>query len=76
MYPIYATCVDLGIPIFVCAGIPGPRIPFAPQEVSRIDVAMFDFPTYFRGRNPHGVDLNSLLGELESIRPAYRDHDA
>ncbi len=44
MYPIYATCVELGLPIFVCAGIPGPRVPFAPQEVSRIDVVMFDFP--------------------------------
>ena len=44
MYPVYATCVELGIPIFVCAGIPGPRIPFAPQEVSRIDIVMFDFP--------------------------------
>jgi uncharacterized protein len=44
MYPIYATCVELGLPIFVCAGIPGPRVPFAPQEVSRIDIVMFDFP--------------------------------
>jgi uncharacterized protein len=44
MYPIYATCVELEIPIFVCAGVPGPRVPFAPQEVSRIDVVMFDFP--------------------------------
>jgi uncharacterized protein len=44
MYPIYATCVELNIPIFVCAGVPGPRVPFAPQEVSRIDVVMFDFP--------------------------------
>ena len=44
MYPIYATCVDLGIPIFVCAGVPGPRVPFTPQEVSRIDIVMFDFP--------------------------------
>ena len=44
MYPIYATCVELGIPIFVCAGVPGPRVPFMPQEVSRIDVVMFDFP--------------------------------
>lgn len=44
MYPIYATCVELGIPIFVCAGIPGPRVPFASQEVSRIDIVMFDFP--------------------------------
>ena len=44
MYPIYATCVELGIPIFVCAGVPGPRVPFSPQEVSRIDIVMFDFP--------------------------------
>jgi predicted TIM-barrel fold metal-dependent hydrolase len=44
MYPIYAICVELGIPIFVCAGVPGPRVPFACQEVSRIDVVMFDFP--------------------------------
>jgi predicted TIM-barrel fold metal-dependent hydrolase len=44
MYPIYATCVELGIPIFVCAGVPGPRVPFTPQEVSRIDIVMFDFP--------------------------------
>ncbi|TGD84555.1 amidohydrolase [Mycolicibacterium sp. CH28] len=44
MYPIYATCVELGIPIFACAGVPGPRVPFAPQEVSRIDIVMFDFP--------------------------------
>jgi hypothetical protein len=28
MYPIYAKCVELGIPIFCCAGIPGPRLLF------------------------------------------------
>jgi predicted TIM-barrel fold metal-dependent hydrolase len=44
MYPVYATCVELGIPIFVCAGVPGPRVPYAVQEVSRIDRVMFDFP--------------------------------
>jgi hypothetical protein len=44
LYPIYATCVELGIPIFVCAGIPGPRLKFAPQEVARIDTVMYDFP--------------------------------
>lgn len=43
-YPIYATCVELDIPIFVCAGIPGPRLPFAPQDVARIDQVMYDFP--------------------------------
>jgi len=44
MYPIYQTCVDLDIPIFCTAGVPGPRLKFAPQEVSRIDVVMYDFP--------------------------------
>jgi len=44
MYPVYQTCVDLGIPIFCCAGVPGPRLKFAPQEVARIDVVMYDFP--------------------------------
>ena len=44
MYPIYATCVELDLPIFVCVGIPGPRIPFAPQHVELIDEVMYDFP--------------------------------
>ncbi len=44
MYPIYAKCVELGVPIFSCAGVPGPRFPMWPQEVSRIDQVMYDFP--------------------------------
>jgi predicted TIM-barrel fold metal-dependent hydrolase len=43
-YPIYSTCVELDIPIFVCAGVPGPRFPMAPQHVERIDRVMYDFP--------------------------------
>jgi len=44
MYPIYAKCVELGIPVFCCAGVPGPRLKFAPQHVELIDEVMFDFP--------------------------------
>ncbi len=44
MYPIYAKCVELDLPIFVCAGIPGPRVPFACQHVELIDQVMYDFP--------------------------------
>jgi hypothetical protein len=44
MYPIYAKCVELGIPIFCCAGVPGPRVPFAPQRVELIDEVCYDFP--------------------------------
>jgi predicted TIM-barrel fold metal-dependent hydrolase len=43
-YPIYQTCVDLDIPIFMTAGIPGPRVPFACQRVELIDQVMYDFP--------------------------------
>jgi len=44
MYPIYAKCVELDLAVFVCAGIPGPRVPFACQHVELIDEVMFDFP--------------------------------
>ena len=44
MYPVYAKCVELGIPIFCCAGIPGPRLKAACQHVELIDEVMFDFP--------------------------------
>jgi predicted TIM-barrel fold metal-dependent hydrolase len=44
MYPFYALCCELDLPIFVCVGIPGPRVPFAPQHVELIDEVMYDFP--------------------------------
>ena len=43
-YPIYATCVDLDIPICLCVGVPGPRIPMAPQKVEHIDEVCWFFP--------------------------------
>ncbi|HEY3721826.1 MAG TPA: amidohydrolase family protein [Acidimicrobiia bacterium] len=43
-YPIYAKCVELDIPICVCAGVPGPRVPFAPQDVALIDEVCWFFP--------------------------------
>ena len=44
MYPLYAKCVELGIPVFCTAGVPGPRLKFAVQHVELIDEVMFDFP--------------------------------
>jgi predicted TIM-barrel fold metal-dependent hydrolase len=44
MYPIYAKCCELDIPIFCCAGIPGPRLKFQVQHVELIDEVMYDFP--------------------------------
>jgi predicted TIM-barrel fold metal-dependent hydrolase len=43
-YPIYAKCCELDIPIFVCAGVPGPRVKMACQHVELIDDVMYDFP--------------------------------
>ncbi|MBI2705974.1 MAG: amidohydrolase family protein [Actinobacteria bacterium] len=43
-YPIYAKCVELGIPIFCCTGVPGPRVPMAPQKVELIDEVCWFFP--------------------------------
>ena len=43
-YPIYATCVELGLPVFVNAGVPGPRVPATPQHVERFDRVCYDFP--------------------------------
>jgi uncharacterized protein len=44
MYPIYAKCVELDIPIFLYGGVPGPRIPFAPLDVATFDEICWFFP--------------------------------
>jgi predicted TIM-barrel fold metal-dependent hydrolase len=43
-YAVYATCVELDIPVIVNAGIAGPRFPSACQHVERFDQVCFDFP--------------------------------
>ncbi|HMC39573.1 MAG TPA: amidohydrolase family protein, partial [Acidimicrobiales bacterium] len=44
MYPIYAKCVELGLSVWVNAGIPGPRLKGMCQHVELIDEVMYDFP--------------------------------
>ena len=43
-YPLYAKCVELDIPIFVNAGVPGPRVPMGCQDVAHIDEVCWFFP--------------------------------
>ncbi|HTO53006.1 MAG TPA: amidohydrolase family protein [Myxococcota bacterium] len=43
-YPIYAKAVELDLPVCVCSGVPGPRLPMAPQHVERIDEVCWFFP--------------------------------
>ena len=43
-YPVYAKCVELDIPVCVCVGVPGPRLPMAPQRVELLDEVCWFFP--------------------------------
>jgi predicted TIM-barrel fold metal-dependent hydrolase len=44
LYPLYATCVELNLPVLVNVGVPGPRVPFAPQKVEHVDEVCWFFP--------------------------------
>lgn len=44
MFVMYAACVDLGLPIFVNVGVPGPRVLMDPQKMERVDEVCWFFP--------------------------------
>ena len=43
-FPIYAKCVELDLPFAATVGVPGPRIPFAPQATELLDEVCWFFP--------------------------------
>jgi predicted TIM-barrel fold metal-dependent hydrolase len=43
-FPFYAKCIELDIPICVCTGVPGPRVPMACQKTELIDEVCWYFP--------------------------------
>jgi predicted TIM-barrel fold metal-dependent hydrolase len=44
MYPVYAKCCELDVPVICTTGVPGPRVPMAPQDVALIDEVCYFFP--------------------------------
>ncbi|MEC9201907.1 MAG: amidohydrolase family protein [Pseudomonadota bacterium] len=44
MYPIYAACVEMDVPIILNVGVPGPRIPLQTQKVEHLDHVCWFFP--------------------------------
>jgi predicted TIM-barrel fold metal-dependent hydrolase len=44
LYPLYAKCVELDIPICICTGVPGPRVPMACQKTELLDEVAWFFP--------------------------------
>jgi predicted TIM-barrel fold metal-dependent hydrolase len=59
-YPIYTACAEENLPIFVCVGVPGPRVPMACQDVHLVDEVCWFFPelkfVMRHGAEPH-VDM-------------------
>jgi predicted TIM-barrel fold metal-dependent hydrolase len=43
-FPIYAKCVEIDVTFASTVGVPGPRIPFAPQHVEFLDEICWFFP--------------------------------
>jgi uncharacterized protein len=43
-YPLYGACVDLGIPVRIVTGVPGPPVPLGPQRLDLIDEVCWFFP--------------------------------
>ena len=44
-YPVYAACEEMGLPVFMTCGVPGPAVACEPQEVIRLDAVCHFFPT-------------------------------
>ncbi|MEY2468259.1 MAG: uncharacterized protein QOF21_957 [Actinomycetota bacterium] len=44
-YPVYATCAELGLPVSINVGIPGPQVRSACQHPSLLEDVLIDFPT-------------------------------
>jgi predicted TIM-barrel fold metal-dependent hydrolase len=43
-YPVYAKCIELGVPVSVTTGIPGPPMPAEPQRPLYLDEVCLFFP--------------------------------
>ena len=44
MWLIYGVCCELDLPILVNVGVPGPRVPLAPQKTELVDEVCYHFP--------------------------------
>jgi predicted TIM-barrel fold metal-dependent hydrolase len=43
-FPVFAKCIELGVPVGINTGIPGPRMPAAPQQPLHLDEVALFFP--------------------------------
>ncbi len=64
MYPLYAACVELDVPLFVNTGVPGPRFPMATQHVAHLDEVCYDFPDLVLVSRHGGEPWTELMVKL------------
>lgn len=64
MYPVYALCCELDIPVFVNVGVPGPRVPMASQHPGGLDRVCDDFPDLRIVTRHGGEPWEALLVKL------------
>ena len=85
-YLVYAKCVELGIPVFVQGGVPGPRVGMAAQHPGLVDEVCYDFPDLtfvFRHGCEPWVDLTiklllkwpNLHYSTSAFAPKHYNHD-
>ncbi len=43
-YPVYATCAELGLPVSINVGIPGPQVRSSCQHPTLLEDVLIDFP--------------------------------
>ena len=64
MYPLYAKCVELGVPMVLYVGVPGPRILMSSQEVAQLDEVCWFFPELTIVTRHGGEPWEDLLVKL------------
>ena len=65
-YPVYATCAELGLPIFLTAGVPGPRVPLEPQRVELPRRGLLVLPRADRRHAPRRRSVDRARGEADA----------
>lgn len=64
LYPLYAACCELDIPVLLNVGVPGPRFPMASQHVAGLDTVCYDFPDLRIVTRHGGEPWEALLVKL------------
>ncbi len=69
LYPLYATCVELGLPMLMNVGVPGPRFPMMAQHVEPLDRVCHDFPELALVTRHGAEPWTELMIELMRAHP-------